>query len=103
MIHLKSDKEIMIMMGSRLLAARLRCNLGQEQVATFAGISKNAVQKAEKGESLLSTYIKILRVLDLLDDLDNFLPEPSISPIEVIKMQGKRRQRASRSRTGEKE
>lgn len=98
MILLKSDKEITEIMGSRLRAARLRSNISQEQLATAAGISIKAVQTAEKGESRLPTYIKILRVLDALDHLDNFLPEPSISPLEVVKLQGKLRKRASKSR-----
>ncbi len=101
MLRLKSDKAIIKMLGARLRATRLRCNLTQEQVAESAGVSKNAVQKAEKGESRLLTYIKILRVLDSLEHLNMFLPEPSISPIDVIKMQGKQRKRASNPRSKE--
>lgn len=98
MLFLKSDREILKILGSRLRDTRLRCNFSQEQVALSAGISINAVQKAEKGESRLPTFVKILRVLDALDQLDNFLPEVSMSPIEVVKMQGKQRQRASKPR-----
>ena len=98
MLFLKSDREIVKILGGRLRDTRLRYNLSQGQVAVSAGISINAVQKAEKGESRLPTYVKILRVLDSLDQLNSFLPEVSMSPIEVVKMQGKLRQRASKPR-----
>ncbi|MGL1931524.1 MAG: helix-turn-helix domain-containing protein [Desulfotalea sp.] len=83
------------MIGSRLASARLQRNQTQAFVAETAGISINAVQKAEKGVSTLPTYIKIMRVLKLLDQIDSFLPEPTISPIAIAKMQGKKRTRAS--------
>ena len=95
MLVLKSDKEICTMIGNRLAAARLQQNLTQALLAETAGISVNAVQKAEKGASTLPTYIKIMRVLRLLDQLDSFLPEPTISPIAIAKMKGKKRTRAS--------
>lgn len=99
MLQFKSDKEICRLIGSRLVRARLEANKTQEAVAKAANISITAVQKAEKGESKLITYIKIFRVLGLLDQIDSFLPEPPISPIAVAKMKGKERERASGKRT----
>lgn len=96
MIAFKSDTEISSMIGKRLAVARLRKNQTQTSVAEAAGLSVNAVQKAEKGVSKMLTYIKILRVLGLLDQIDSFLPEPSLSPMAIAKMQGKKRERASR-------
>ncbi len=90
-----SDKEVLDSIGRRLKEARLRKNFSQAKVASDAGISVKAVQNAEKGDSKLSTYIKIMRVLRLLEELDNFLPEKRLTPKQLIAMEGKKRQRAS--------
>ena len=53
----------------------------QKEVAVATGLSLNAVQTAEKGVSKMMTYVKILRVLNALYNLENFLPEVKISPL----------------------
>jgi len=45
--------------------------------------------------STLGTLIAVLRELDALHELDAFIPEVEVSPIEVLKTQGKQRKRAS--------
>lgn len=98
MLTMMTDSEIVKKLGERLRETRLRKNYSQAKVAEIAGISVKAVQNAEKGDSLLSTYVAILRVLRSLDQLDNFLPEVKISPKQIMEMQGKKRQRASKPR-----
>ena len=93
-----TDKAIAKEMGRRLKSLRLRKNLSQKEVSTSTGLSVNAVQTAERGESKLVTYIKILRVLNSLDSLDSFMPEVTISPLELARMEGKKRKRASGER-----
>ena len=39
-----------------------------------------------------------LRALDQLENLDALLPEPGLSPLQLAKLKGKTRQRASGSR-----
>ena len=41
----------------------------------------------------LSGFLRVCRVLGVLDRLDLLLPEPAPSPIEQLKMHGKKRQR----------
>lgn len=98
MYEVMTDREIVETMGARLRETRLRKNFSQAKVAEAAGLSIKAVQNAEKGDSRLSTYIAILRVLRSLEQLDNFLPEVKVSPRQILEMQGKKRQRASRSK-----
>jgi transcriptional regulator with XRE-family HTH domain len=93
-----TDKVITGEIGRRLKSLRLKKNLSQKNVANSSGLSIKAIQNAEKGESTLVTYIKILRVLNALDSLENFLPEVTISPLALAKMEGKKRQRATGSR-----
>ncbi len=93
-----TDKAIVSELGRRLKSLRLNRNYSQQEIAEFTGLSVTAVQSAEKGESKMITYIKILRVLGSLQALDNFLPVVDISPLQLAKLEGKRRQRASGKR-----
>ena len=81
--------------GARLKQARLNRDLTQSEVAALAGIARKTVLKAEKGKVQLETLIAILIVLDLTEQLDIFLPEQDISPLQLAKLQGKKRKRAS--------
>lgn len=93
-----TDYAIAEEIGQRLKALRLRKNWSQKDIAAFTGLSINAVQSAEKGKSTMITAIKILRPLKALDTLNNFIPEVQISPIQLMKLKGKTRQRATRNR-----
>jgi putative transcriptional regulator len=46
-------------------------------------------------DSNVATFIRILRALDRLDHLDAFLPESGPSPLQLARMKGKERKRAS--------
>jgi putative transcriptional regulator len=53
------------------------------------------------GQSVGTIYfVRILRAMGRLSALDAFLPEPEVSPIQVAKLKGRERQRASRSTGG---
>ncbi|MFT6896468.1 MAG: putative transcriptional regulator [Paraglaciecola sp.] len=81
--------------GERLKRKRLNRNLSQEELGSLSNTSRNIVKNAEKGSTSLVNLIAVLKALDELDQLDAFLYEPDISPVEVMKLQGKVRQRAS--------
>ena len=94
-----SDKGILAEIGKRLKKKRLRKNLSQQELAENAGLSRNTISDIEGGgSSTLHNFIRILRALDSLDDLDHFLPEPGISPLQMVHMKGKVRMRASGKR-----
>ena len=42
----------------------------------------------------LSLLIRVLRAMDKLSQLDAFLPEPGLSPIQLAKLKGRERRRA---------
>ena len=97
MISARSNDEILAELGSRLRSHRLRQNLLVEEVARQAGLSRNTVGNAEAGrDPRLSTVVRILRVLGRLDALDAFLPEPAVSPMQLLKTRGRPRRRARR-------
>lgn len=94
----KSSSAIAEELGQRLKQARLNRDFTQEQVAERAGVSRKAVVNAEKGKTQLLVFVAILDALDLAEQLDRFLPPQPLSPIQLAKLQGKQRQRASGQR-----
>lgn len=94
-----SDQAVLEELGRRVQIHRLNMNLTQAAVAEKAGVSRRALQKLESGESCtLLVLIRILRALGRLDALDAFLPEPGLSPLQLAKLKGRERKRASGGR-----
>ncbi|MES9905005.1 MAG: helix-turn-helix transcriptional regulator [Sedimenticola sp.] len=92
---LKSPAAIAEELGKRLKQARLNTNLTQVEVAGLAGVSRKVLLNAEKGKVQLEALVAIMVALNLTGQLDRFLPKQDISPIQLAKLQGKKRQRAS--------
>ncbi len=90
-------------LGERLKQARLNEDLTQAKVAELAGVTRKAVLNAEKGKVQLEVFVAIMQALNLTDQLNMFLPKQDISPIQLSKLQGKKRQRASGQRKNESE
>ncbi len=93
---LMSDSSIIVSIGDYLKHQRLGQNKTQAQTALDAGVNRSTVSQIEKGEAIsLISLIQILRSLNLLDVLNGFKVETQISPIELAKLENKKRQRAS--------
>jgi transcriptional regulator with XRE-family HTH domain len=85
-----SNSEIILELGKRIKEYRIKKRITQQELADRAGISLFTVTQMEKGKPVsCSTLIAILRVLRLLDNFEMLLPEIEISPIELMKIQGK--------------
>ena len=86
--------------GVRVRRERLNQNLTQEALSQRSGVSRRLVLDLERGKGCgLNSFIEILRTLRKLNQLDTFLPNPGVSPLQLAKLRGKERQRASRPRT----
>ena len=91
--------ELLAELGRRLQRYRLQQNRTVAEVAASAGLGPRTVDRAEAGENpTLASLIQILRALGRLDALDSFLPAPLISPLELVAMSGRERQRAGTPR-----
>ena len=92
-----TDEVILGELGGRLAKIRLDHNFTQAQLATQAGISKRTVERLEAGAvaTQLSGFIRVCRVLDVIERFDLLVPEPMPSPVAQLKMAGRKRQRAS--------
>ncbi len=95
--HSMSDKALAEHIGKFIREKRMEQNKTQDMLAHAAGISRSTVSLLEKGETVtLSTLLQVLRALDQLQALDVFtIQQPTISPIQLAKMELKKRKRAS--------
>lgn len=92
----QSNAEMLTVLGERIAAHRLQQNQTQEELCRVVGISRLVLHRLENGKGCtLENFLRVLRGLGLLDRLDAFLPEPGISPMELLKHKGRTRQRAS--------
>ena len=95
-----ADDAVLEELGSRLARRRLDLQLTQAQLAEQAGISKRTVERIEAGAAAQTlSLIRILRGLDLLQGLDHLVPESGPRPIDLLKLKGKERKRASSRHT----
>jgi putative transcriptional regulator len=92
----QSDDAVLREIGNRITRYRLNQDKTQAALAQEAGVSHRTMIRAEHGHSVqASSLIRILRALQLVENLDALIPEPAVSPVQQLKMQGKQRQRAS--------
>jgi len=81
--------------GTRIAAARLRRNLPQVALAREAGVSRNTVDRLERGISVdLKLLVRVLRALSLLDSFLAAIPPDEPSPMALLEAQGRKRRRA---------
>jgi len=96
--NFNTDKEVIAEIASRLRNLRLNDpgrQMSQQQLADRAGISKSTVARFEqKGEISLMPLIAILRVMKLLPNINQLVPENiALSPMQVSKMESKNTKR----------
>ena len=93
-----TDLAIAEELGGRIDQIRLEQNLTQQQLADAVGLSRVSYAKLVAGHGKFINVIAVLRALDHLELLEQFIPETTFSPMEQLKMKGKQRQRATGSR-----
>ena len=82
-------------LGVRLPWIRLNLNITQAALATLAGVTRKKVIHAETGNADLVTVVRLMRAMNIADQLDSFLPPVPVSPLQLAKLAGKKRRRAS--------
>ena len=95
-----SDDAVLNELGQRLARRRIELGLTQGQAAGEAGLGKRTVERVETGcDTQMGTLIRLMRVLDLVDELNRLVPEPGPRPMDLLKLKGKERKRASSGRS----
>ena len=91
-----TDDAVLEELGRRLERRRIDLGLTQAKLSEQAGVSKRTVERMEAGAAAQTrNLIRILRVLDLLQGLDQLIPETGPRPMDLLKLKGKERKRAS--------
>ncbi|MBL6955233.1 MAG: helix-turn-helix domain-containing protein [Chlorobium phaeobacteroides] len=89
-----TDEAILGELGGRLAQRRLELQLSQEALAEQAGVSKRTVERIEAGATTqVSSMIRVMRGLGLLERLEALVPEAGPRPMELLKLKGKARKR----------
>ena len=95
-----TNNQILKEIGKRIRRKRLNKNMSQEDIAVKAGLSRRTISLVESNGCVgFKVIICILRVLKNLEDLDLLFPEESLSPIQLLKLKGSIRKRASSPRS----
>jgi len=93
-----ADDALLKEIGRRLARRRLDFQLTQAALDQEAGVSKRTVERIEAGYAAQTlNLVRILRVLDLLQGLDQLLPKPGPRPMDLLKLKGKLRRRVRKS------
>lgn len=89
-----TSKAILSNLAGRVKNYRLDMNLSQTEFAKKAGISVRSIINFESGLDVkLSNFIKILKALELSDNLEVLVPDVSKRPSSYIKEKQKQRVR----------
>jgi transcriptional regulator with XRE-family HTH domain len=94
-LNTMSPAGISLELGQRLKRARLNADITQAELAKRTGLNRRTILNAEKGKVQLVNLIAILAVLDLISQLNTFLPDQQLSPLQLAKLKGRERKRAS--------
>jgi len=92
-INEKSGSDLIQELGKRYSDYRKRMGYTQKAVAEKSGISVFTVSSFENGSSTgitLATFIKLLRAIDYLDEIEKLLPELPESPRAIFQRQSKK-------------
>jgi transcriptional regulator with XRE-family HTH domain len=91
-----SDKALAEQIGAFIKHHRMEQDKTQDALSADAGISRSTLSLLERGETVnLSTLIQVLRVLDQLQVMNAFIVQETISPLELARLEKKKRKRAS--------
>src|SRR5512135_3399131 len=98
-----TDREISLRLARALRAWRVNprgAGMTQEELSRRSGVGLTPLKRFEKtGGTTLSNLVAMLRALDLLDRLEDLIPDPdSPGPLEVLEAERAKlkRQRAPR-------
>jgi predicted transcriptional regulator len=82
----------------RITQKRINLGLTQREASEQAGIGERTLRRLELGgDCQFSTIIRLLKTYDLIDRLNQLVPESTVSPIEFFEQQQKVKKRASKT------
>jgi transcriptional regulator with XRE-family HTH domain len=92
-----SDTSLIRSLGAFVRHHRVKQNKSQSQLATDAGIARSTLSLFERGENIsLLVFIQLLRALKLLQLLKEFEITEELSPLQLAKLEQKKKIRAGK-------
>jgi putative transcriptional regulator len=92
----QTDQVISASVGKHVQILRLKKNMSLEDLAKEAGVSRQTLHLLlNHGRGTLVNLISVLRAINELERLSSLLEDIRPSPLQIIRMEGKKRQRAS--------
>ena len=87
----ENNEVIMKELGIRIKDTRISIELTQRDLAQRAGVSQRTIERVENGENVrVESILNILREMQLLQNLENLIPEQKLRPTELFDNQKKR-------------
>jgi transcriptional regulator with XRE-family HTH domain len=75
-----------VLLGTQIRSTRLDAGHDQAALAALADVSLTSVKNLENGRgSTLRTLVRVLRALGRADWLGTLAPEPTVSPLDLIR------------------
>ncbi len=98
-----SDPAILEVLGNFIQKTRLSKNKTQQAISEIAGINRSTLVQIEKGNgSTLLSFVQVLRALEQLHLLETFEVKQEISPLQLAKIEMKKRLRARQKTSSNK-
>lgn len=98
-----SDTQILQELGKRIARTRIDRGYSQKQLADHAGVGIGTIPRMEAGKTYnLVSLIRVLRVLQLAENLDQLLPDADVRPSDWLRYNKEAPQRVARKRNVQK-
>jgi transcriptional regulator with XRE-family HTH domain len=90
-----SDQEILTELGRSLKKIRLNLNMTQKESAERVGMDRATLSLMENGKaSSLNYFLRLVKLYGKTEELLSVFRLPEISPMEMYKLQKKKRKKA---------
>jgi transcriptional regulator with XRE-family HTH domain len=98
--RLASSEAIENVLSARIEEIRLERNITQSKLAKDAGISRSTMTRlAQDGKGIsLDSFIRVLKALQLEDNLELLLPDAQLSPLKEIENENRPVRQRARAR-----
>ena len=91
-----STNTIIKALFERIEEIRLSRNISQAALAKEAGVSRSTITRLADGQGVsVDSFVRVMQALGLTDHLEALLPNPSVRPVDRVRLDGSERRRAS--------